>query len=128
MMSNDGLLLVYKEYNMLKMLFVSHSTNKQKLECSEDSRSQSWSFLGLAGEKTDENSLCVRAKVAYMSGHVARTPYQGFRPLDVSAYLKEDTSSMILTKSSIRWFRKRREAEPFDQFMLAFQKRRWEKD
>jgi len=52
----------------------------------------------------------------------------GFRPLDVSAYLKEDTSSMILTKSSIRWFRKRREAEPFDQFMLAFQKRRWEKD
>ena len=54
--------------------------------------------------------------------------YQGFRPLDVSAYLKEDTSSMILTKSSIRWFRKSREAEPFDQFMLAFQKRRWEKD
>ena len=52
----------------------------------------------------------------------------GFRPLDVSAYLKEDTSSMILTKSSMRWFRKRREAEPFDQFMLAFQKRRWEKD
>jgi hypothetical protein len=35
---------------------------------------------------------------------------------------------MILTKSSIRWFRKRREAEPFDQFMLAFQKQRWEKD
>ena len=35
---------------------------------------------------------------------------------------------MILTKSSMRWFRKRREAEPFDQFMLAFQKRRWEKD
>jgi len=46
---------------------------------------------------------------------------------------ESDTGPLIAIAKELEeqfggWFRKRREAEPFDQFMLAFQKRRWEKD